>query len=88
MEMDDRSDGFRVLLLKSPTNGGSGTLAGGAGVAGIKQFLAGKLTPEDMAQLEKMIAALGGGEGDRPEAPGGDDDMDAAPAQDEERGRR
>jgi hypothetical protein len=60
--------------------------AGGSGVAGIKQFLAGKLTPEDMAALEKMISALGGGEGDKPAAPGGeDDDTDgAAPAQDEE----
>lgn len=61
--------------------------AGGSGVAGIKQFLAGKLTPEDMAALEKMIAALGaGGEGDKPEAAAGDDDdMDGmAPAQDAE----
>ena len=61
--------------------------AGGSGVAGIKQFLAGKLTPEDMAALEKMIAALGGGEGEAPAAPGKDDDMDGAPpAQDDDSG--
>ena len=60
--------------------------AGGSGVAGIKQFLAGKLTPEDMAALEKMIADLGGGEGGAPKA-AGDDDMDGAPpAQDDDNG--
>lgn len=87
MEMD--ADPMAPAAPAAPAPGAdpaaAAPAAGGSGVAGIKQFLAGKLTPEDMAALEKMISALGGGEGDKPAAPGEDDDMDGmAPAQDED----
>jgi uncharacterized protein len=67
----------------APAAGADPAAAGGDPIAAIKQFLAGKLTPEDMATLEGMIAKCGGGGGGAaPEAK--EDSPEGDPAQDED----